>query len=400
MASYYKRHRHRFIISELKKQGQVSVAILAKTLMVAERTIRRDIHELAKAGRVRARYGGATVINHPEQALYLNNDTPLYRNMKTENNNSSVTPDEKSGKVFIIGSFNTDLVYRVKDFPAAGETIQTLSSCCLPGGKGSNQAIACAMANARTHFAVKLGDDEYAHKARLFLRGSPLAQLTCFEQPECATGSAVVMVSETTGDNAIIINPGANQTFTASEISACYGAIAESDVFLTQMENNPDATALALKYACDQGVITILNPAPWREEVNDLIPWARVITPNLTEAAAIAGMPLTDERAIRLAAEIIHARGARVVLITLGSAGCWLFDGKRHRRFKAFPVVNVDTSGAGDAFNGALAARLAEKQSLEAAIIYASAFAALAVEREGAANMPEHRAVMEKLTRM
>ena len=400
MIYHYKNQRHRYIISEIQKTGRVSVTSLAKTLKVATRTIRRDIKELALTGRISPCYGGATLVANPEHNLYDNSQLYLYQNMNITNVLSTSATDhsrEKGGNVFIIGSFNTDLVYRVNDFPLSGESIRAINSCCLPGGKGSNQAIACAMAGGRTHFTVKLGDDEFAQKAQLFLRGLMLEQLTCFEKKNCPTGSAVVMVSETAGDNAIIINPGANQTFTVDEIISCYDDISHSQVFLTQMENNPDATALAIKFAHACGVTTILNPAPWRTEVNDLIPWTTIITPNLTEAGAIVGKALQTRDDIQQAAEDIYANGARFVLITLGKAGCWLYDGDKHREFSAFPAVNVDTSGAGDAFNGALAARLAEGESLESAIVYASAFAALAVEREGASNMPEHETVLDKI---
>lgn len=400
MIYHYKNQRQRYIMSEVQKTGRVSVALLAKSLKVAMRTIRRDIKELAVTGRIKPCYGGATLVANPEQILYDNSQLYLYQNMNMTNvlsNPEASHNRDKGGSVFIIGSFNTDLVYRVADFPLSGESIRAINSCCLPGGKGSNQAIACAMAGGRTHFTVKLGDDEFAQKAHLFLRGLMLEQLTCFEKKDCPTGSAVVMVSETAGDNAIIINPGANQTFTVDEIISCYDDISQSHVFLTQMEYNPDATALAIKFAYACGVTTILNPAPWRAEVNDLIPCATIITPNLTEAGAIVGKALQSREDIQQAAEDIHAKGARFVLITLGKAGCWLYDGDKHRQFSAFPAVNVDTSGAGDAFNGALAARLAESETLESAIVYASAFAALAVEREGASNMPEHQTVLEKI---
>lgn len=401
MINHYKTQRHHYILSEIQKNGRVSVSSLAKSLKVSQRTIRRDINELSASGRIAPCYGGAVLVKNPERYIYDNSQRYLYKNMKTNemiSSHSKSSPHRgRNGKVFIIGSFNTDLVYRVNDFPASGETIQAFNSCCLPGGKGSNQAIACAMAGAKAHFVVKLGDDEFAQKAQLFLRGLLFEQLTCFEKENCPTGSAVVMVSELAGDNAIVINPGANQTFTVDEIVSCYDSISQSDVFLTQMENNPDATELALKFAYASGLITILNPAPWRKEVNHLIHLTTIITPNLTEASSIVGKTLETDEEIRLAAEEIHTKGAQNVLITLGKEGCWLFDGKKHRRFSAFPAVNIDTSGAGDAFNGALAARLADGESLESSITYACAFASLAVEREGASNMPKHNDVLSKI---
>ncbi|WP_448886200.1 PfkB family carbohydrate kinase [Citrobacter telavivensis] len=403
MIYHYKSQRHRYIMSEIQRHGRVSVSVLARTLNVVERTIRRDIAELESTGRVKPCYGGAILVNNPEGKLYYNSQVKLYQNMKIDSLSNFANLNsgrESSGGVFIIGSFNTDLVYRIIDFPESGETISAINSCCLPGGKGSNQAIACMMAGARTHFTVKLGDDEFSEKARFFLRGLMLDKLTCFEEKNCATGSAIVMVSEAAGDNAIVINPGANQTISADEIASCYDAISKSDVFLTQMENNVDATELALKFAHACGLITILNPAPWRKEVSNLLHMATIITPNLTEASSIVGFTLDSNDDIRQAAEEIHAQGASNVLITLGKEGCWLFDGKKHRRFSAFPAINIDTAGAGDAFNGALAARLSKGECIESAIIYASAFASLAVEREGASNMPKHEQVLEKINKI
>lgn len=393
----YNQQRQKYILSEIKKNQSVKIKELAKILNVTERTIRRDIKELELTGMIRPRYGGAVLLSTKESALYKNNQPYLHTNMKINSFDMTVLSPENTGKVFVLGSFNTDLVYRLQNFPCSGETTRALYSCCLPGGKGSNQAIAACMAGARTDFVAKVGNDDFAAKAQQFLNNLGFEALTLFTQPETPTGSAVVMVSEETGDNAIIINPGANQTFTADEIISCYGAIKKSNVFLTQMENNPDATALALKFAHSCGITTIFNPAPWREEVRDMLPWVSIATPNLTEAESITATSIRTNEEILRAAEAIHQMGPQIVIITLGSKGCWFYDGKQHRQVPAYPAVNIDTAGAGDAFNGALAAQLACGLSLSTALNYATAFASLAVEREGAANMPEHHFVIEKI---
>ncbi|POT56786.1 ribokinase [Citrobacter amalonaticus] len=397
MSDRYKQMRQRFILLEIKKNKTIKINVLAKILCVTERTIRRDIHALAQTGLIRARYGGAVLLSQKEASPYQDNQLYLHTNMEINAFNFTTPAAKKNGRVFILGSFNTDLVYRLQHFPGAGETIRALYSCCLPGGKGSNQAVAACHAGAHTHFTAKVGEDDFALKAQQFLGSVGLEALTLFSQPDVPTGSAVVMVSEDAGDNAIVINPGANQTISRDEVLACYEAIGQCDVFLTQMENNPGATALALNFAHSCGLTTIFNPAPWRKEVLDLLAWATVVTPNLTEAESIIGAPVRSEADIRGAAEAIHRLGPQIVIITLGSKGCWLFDGQQHRSFPAFPAVNVDTAGAGDAFNGALAAQLARGENITAALTYASAFASLAVEREGASNMPEHSAVIERL---
>lgn len=377
---------------------------MSKFLNVTDRTVRRDLRELEKIGRVKCFHGGAELIENIAFKLYENNLTTLHSPMQIKtsylekvNDSMLFNNSDSKGKVFVLGSFNTDLVYRVNNFVTSGQTIQAINSYCLPGGKGSNQAIASVMAEASTSFAVKLGDDEFAKRAVQFLSGVMFEQLITFEGVDCATGSAVVMVSENEGDNAIVIYPGANQLITDEEIESCYASILDSNVFLTQMENNSSAIYMALVFAKTNSIQTILNPAPWRADVESLLQWADYLTPNLTEAEAILGKKLESTEEIRQAAEDIYKKGVKNVIITLGKEGCWYFNGVQHRYFPSFTAVNIDTSGAGDAFNGAFAARIAAGDNVETAIIYANAFASLAVEREGASNMPPHSTVLQRI---
>ncbi|MCE0826787.1 PfkB family carbohydrate kinase [Buttiauxella sp. A2-C2_NF] len=400
----YKIQRHKFIMSLILKEKNVQVSSLARYLGVTDRTIRRDLQELESIGRIKCFHGGAELVVNAEHEMYKKGNISLHRDMTLGLISSNIKgilmselSNECNGKVFVLGSFNTDLVYRVDDFVKSGQTIQATKSYCLPGGKGSNQAVASVMAQAKTHFAVKLGDDEFAKKAIQFLKGIMFEQIINFEADNCPTGSAVVMVSENEGDNAIIIYPGANQMFSEQDIISCYGFISESDVFLTQMENNTSAISQALRFAHASDITTILNPAPWRADVSDLLQWVDILTPNLTEAESIIGGVISTKDDIKNAAENIYNKGVKNVIITLGKEGCWYFNGVNHRHFSAFSAVNIDTSGAGDAFNGAFAARVAKGDDIETAIIYANAFASLAVEREGAANMPPHDAVNKRL---
>ncbi|SUX64396.1 ribokinase [Citrobacter braakii] len=256
MPCRYKKQRLRYILTLLKKQGSVKISSLVKVLDVTERTLRRDINDLVKTGHVRSCYGGAVYNHDNEFPLYENNSLYLHQNIIINQSKieREISMNENNGKVYILGSFNTDLVYRLHRFPISGETTRALFSCCLPGGKGSNQAIASAQANARTYFTVKLGEDEFSTKAQHFLNGVGLEKLTIFTKNDAPTGSAVVMISEEAGDNVIVINPGANQEITSEEIISCYDEIGTANVFLTQMENNPDATAQAIKFrTCRRG---------------------------------------------------------------------------------------------------------------------------------------------------
>lgn len=391
-------------MSLIYKKKVVNVSNLAMHLGVGKRTIRRDLHELEITGRIKCFYGGAELVENAEYEIYKDRNISLHHDIQLNHIGQEIRDKLMSGssselneKVFVLGSFNTDLVYRIDDFAQSGQTIQATKCVCLPGGKGSNQAVACVMAEAKTYFAVKLGDDEFSKKALQYFSGVMFAQLINFEEKYCSTGTAVVMVSENAGDNAIIIDPGANQKITTEEIISCYGYISNSKVFLTQMENNISAISHSLKFAHSSGVVTILNPAPWNKEVISLLQWVDFITPNVTEAESIIGSKIITSDDVKNAAEEIYNKGVRNVIITLGKEGCWYFNGSNHRHFPAFKSINIDTSGAGDAFNGALAARIANGDSIETSIVYANAFASLAVEREGAANMPSHELVIKKL---
>ncbi|EBS5860718.1 ribokinase [Salmonella enterica subsp. enterica serovar Abony] len=397
MAGYHKEQRHRFIISVVLSDGVVNVSTLANCLRVHERTVRRDLKQLEREGLLVCCYGGA---NLPPDAKLAFKHVSLHNVMKKFNKTcESPLSQNKSGKVFVLGSFNTDLVYQVQDFASPGETIQALSCTCLPGGKGCNQAIASVKANARTYFAVKLGNDEFALKALDFLQRSGFERLISFRGENCPTGTAVVTISTSIGDNQIVISPGANQQISHDEILSCRDDIETSDVFLTQMENNYPAVLQAVRMAYRNNIPVIFNPAPWRKEVSDLLPLVEYLTPNLTEAGAIVNRKLISNDDVKEAAEIIHSAGVRHVIITMGRNGCWYYNGNRHRYFEPFLAMNVDTSGAGDAFNGSLATRIAQHSDVCDAITYAQAFASLAVEREGASNMPEHEMVLKRLAR-
>lgn len=173
--------------------------------------------------------------------------------------------------------------------------------------------------------------------------------------------------------------------------------LASSNVLLVQLENNFDATLNAMKLARALGVQVIMNPAPFSPDILGCIDLIDIITPNETEASLLSGVEITDLESARAAALAIVARGARRVIITMGSHGALIYDNQQFQHIPAFPALSVDTTGAGDAFNGALAAAIADGQTLAQAATFASAFASLAVEREGASNMPAYQQVISRL---
>lgn len=311
--------------------------------------------------------------------------------------NNSSDENKNPGNVFIIGSYNVDLIYQLNKFALPGQTIEALDTYICSGGKGTNQAIACSNAGAAVHFTVKIGDDAYADNALKHLSAQKFHHLSVLEEKSCATGTAIVMVSEESNDNCIIINPGANGKISASEVESVIPIIKKSRVFLSQLEINLDALLLCIKHAKDCGVMTIINPAPWNELARTMIPYVDILTPNLSEAEDIVGFSISSDDDVRLAAEKIHNMGVNYVVITLGNKGSWFYDGINHHAFSPYPATVLDTSGAGDAFNGSLAARIAQGNSIIDSIEYASCFSALAVERRGASNMPDHHMVKNRM---
>lgn len=302
-----------------------------------------------------------------------------------------------NGNICILGSFNIDIVAQVARFPKGGESILAQKSMIGPGGKGANQALAASYAEAKVHFVAKVGKDQFSQFAHDHLSSSKINSFTLYQSDKEPTGNAVIYVSEEDGENMIAVYSGANLTITDEEIVALESHLKQSDILLVQLENNLDATRNAMRLAKALGVKVILNPAPYSAEMMQLVKYTDIITPNETEASLMSGIEIVDLDTAKLAAEKIHALGIQTVIITLGSKGSLIFDGKDHQHVKPFPAVPVDTTGAGDAFNGAFCASLAKGQTIYQSAVYASAFASLAVEREGASNMPSHQLVIQRM---
>lgn len=301
------------------------------------------------------------------------------------------------GQVCILGSFNVDIVAHVARFPKSGESLMAKKNKIGPGGKGANQALAASHADTMVHFITKVGTDQFSQFAHNHIASSQINSFTLYQSETEPTGSAVIYVSEEDGENMIAIYPGANLTITHDEITAIEEKLKNADVLLVQLENNLDAIAHAMTLAQSLGVKVVLNPAPYCVEVLPLLKNIDIITPNETEASLMSGIEITDLATAKLAAEKIHTLGVNTIIITLGSKGSLIFDGKTHQHVKPFIAKPVDTTGAGDSFNGAFCASLAKGQSIYQAATYASAFASLAVEREGASNMPSHQQVLQRL---
>jgi ribokinase len=299
----------------------------------------------------------------------------------------------------VFGSFNLDVVAVMKRFPMPGESLTAHNSMMGPGGKGANQATAALRAGARVHYIGKIGNDDFGMFARRHLEKTGFDAITLFTCKEKPTGNALIYVAGDDAENMISVYPGANTTVTAAEVTRCQPTVAAADILLVQLENNLSAIQRMIDNARAGGTFVIMNPAPWQKVSDALLAKVDLLTPNSTEAMQLSGVKVTDFASAQRAAEVLHRKGARQVIITLGTSGALLsVAGQAPLRIPLFPAQPLDTTGAGDAFNGALAARLASGDELTQAALFAAAYASLCVERSGAAHsMPSYAEALARL---
>lgn len=302
--------------------------------------------------------------------------------------------------VVVLGIFNADAVYRAVRQPKIGETIMGEDFKLEPGGKGSNQAVAAAKASGPggcAHIITRLGRDDFAKMARTVWDGAGvIPEVT--EDPGSHTGSAFIFIEAATGNNAIIVAAGAGARITPEDLEARAALIRGAGVFVTQLEQPVEAARTGLRLAREAGVTTILNPAPAAELDDALLALCDFITPNETEAELLTGIAVTDIDSASAAADALLARGVGAVVVTLGANGVLYRD--RETRLH-IPVISagpvVETTGAGDAFNGGFAVALAEGMEIGAALRFGNATAGLSVTRAGAASAMASRAEIDAL---
>ena len=289
-------------------------------------------------------------------------------------------------KLMIIGSFVVDLAMKSPALPKRGETVFGGPFSMGPGGKGSNQCIAAKRAGADVIFLTKIGRDQFAQVALDAYAAEGIDTTFVYRDEVRETGCALIMVEDVTGENAIGVSSGACQKITAHEIESLVPVMEEARVMLTQFETNMDAVWMALQLAKKKGLMTIVNPAPVQVVADEIYQYIDVITPNETEAQTLTGIWIHDPKDAAKAADVLLAKGAKHVLITLGENGVYYRSAEEEELFKGFTVKKViDTTGAGDAFNGGLASALTEGRSMKEAIVFANAAGALSVTKNGTA---------------
>ncbi|WP_259649920.1 ribokinase [Shewanella sp. c952] len=391
------------ILKLLSEHKTLSNAQLAKLLQVTPKTIRCDLVLLQNERQVIRTHGGVQISAEFDADKYcLDNLLSQLTSNASLSSPSAQTPSKRRGnemnnKVFILGSFNVDIVSTLERFPQPGETLHALSNNIGAGGKGANQAYAAAKAGANVTFMTKIGKDQFSHFAKEHLATTGINNTIIAESDSTPTGNALIYVCQQTGENMIAVHSGANTDITQQEIKQAEQHIVGADLLLTQLENNIDAVKQAMQIAHAHGVSVVLNPAPYHNETPSLLKYVDMVTPNETEASLMTGIEVTNLDSAKQAAEKMSQMGVNKVVITRGAQGVLLYENGRFSEVAAIKCVVTDTTGAGDAFNGALVAQIVKGDSLLDAARFANAYASLAVEREGAANMPDASLVAARL---
>jgi len=286
-------------------------------------------------------------------------------------------------RLVVIGSCNIDHVLQVERLPGPGETVLAKNYQRCLGGKGANQAIAARKAGAEVIFICKLGKDQEGQIFHEALLAQGLPEEGILRDPQEGTGTAWVMVDDR-GKNQIVVFPGANRSLLPADVAAISPSLFGAKVLLLQLEIPLVTVEYSLEKARRLGMLTILNPAPASPLSPSLLGLVDILTPNETEASILTGIEVKDPESAKRAAQELIERGVRQVIVTLGDQGAFLRGPDVEGHFPAFPVEAIDTTAAGDAFNGALASALAQGKALAEALSFANAAGALATTRWGA----------------
>jgi ribokinase len=288
----------------------------------------------------------------------------------------------KQAHICVVGSSNIDLTFRAARFPEPGETLMGSGFHLGQGGKGANQAVAAARLGARVSMVTRVGQDVFGEQLLANLRAHGIDVSHAVVDQERPSGVASIVVDDH-ARNSILVVPGANHGLSAEDVRAAAAVIESADLLLCQLEVPLETVREALRLARSAGVRTLLNPAPASTLPDDVLRLTDLCIPNENELGLLTGLPIADVAQTTRAAQALRARGPGLVIVTLGERGALVVDSQAAERFPALPVAAVDTSGAGDAFIGALAVFLAQQMSLPDAVRRANAVAGLAVTAVG-----------------
>lgn len=299
-------------------------------------------------------------------------------------------------KVTVFGSFVVDLMGRTPHLPQKGETVMGSMFKMGPGGKGFNQGVAAHKAGADVTMITKVGKDSFADVALNTMKELNMKSDYVFSSSDVQTGVALIMVDENTSQNEIVVIPGACNNIEDREIESIEEVIKNSEYLLIQLETNMSSIEKVINIAHNNGVKVILNTAPVQPISDELLNNVDMVTPNEVEAEILTGIKIETEDDMRNTAQFFFNKGVKQVVITLGQRGVYIADKEMQELIPAYRVKALDTTGAGDAFNGGLVAALSEGKSLKEAAKFANALAALSVQKLGTTISMPWREEIEK----
>jgi ribokinase len=303
----------------------------------------------------------------------------------------------KPRRIVIVGSSGTDMIIKLERIPRPGETLLGGQFHITGGGKGANQAVSAARAGGKVAFVARLGQDDFGDQAIAAFAREGINVEHIYRDRKVSTGVALIFVDQH-GENSIGVAPGANGRLSSADLKKARKIFAGASVMVVQLEIPLETVQTAAVLAAKSGARVILNPAPARALPDELLRHVSILTPNETEAELLTGIKVDSDSAAAKAASVLRARGVQTVILTLGARGALVAtsDG-RPQLVPGFKVKAVDTTGAGDVFNGALAVALAEEQPLIDAVRFANAAAAISVTRLGAQPSAPSRREVQRL---
>ncbi len=292
-------------------------------------------------------------------------------------------------EILILGSSNTDMTVRTAALPLPGQTLIGGDFVMGPGGKGANQAVAARRLGGDAALVCKVGRDVFGDNAvkHYEAEGLDVSGVLRSDKP---SGVALITVDDK-AENSIVVAPGANMDITEADIDAVAPLIRAAGILLLQLEIPVPAVLKAARIGHEAGALVVLNPAPYAEVPAEMFRYVDLFIPNETELSAYAGLPVTDRESALKAADVMVSRGVKTVIVTLGSKGSLIYDGRSVSDIGAFKVEAVDTTAAGDTYCGALCVALSEGRTLQVAAVFASKASALSVTRPGAQHSMPYR---------
>ncbi len=296
--------------------------------------------------------------------------------------------------IFVIGSSNTDMVIKMDRLPLPGETRLGGSFIMNAGGKGANQAVAAARLGGNVTLVTKLGNDIFGKQALEGFRAEKINTDYVFTDENTPSGTALIMVNQE-GENCIAVAPGANARLLPADIDQVK-AIATAEIILMQLEIPVETISYVAKKAAFNRQKLVINPAPAQMLDDEILNGLFLITPNETEAFILTGVKVNDESTASRAADILLKKGVKHVVITLGSGGAYFQDNQKNFKVNAPAVQALDTTAAGDIFNGALVVAVIEKMNWEEALLFAVQAASLSVTRMGAQTSAPYRSEINR----